>query len=146
MYASCNRTGFQIEISFLFFSIFLIMTIFFTRPPWLHIQQDGRRVRVNIHPKSVNSSESSFDTNCLIYFEKVKSTSVSSKLSLLPFYPNECPHVTYSCIPKKCPLVNLWEFIFYPWRNVELFFIQSKSSVTRSQLQIFWIKYWKVKF
>jgi hypothetical protein len=58
--------------------------------------------------------------------------------------------ITYAGTLSTRALINLrvryfWEYTFYTWRNVQLF-IQSKSSITRSQLQIFWIEYWKVKF
>ncbi|CAB4005911.1 ATP-dependent RNA helicase DHX36, partial [Paramuricea clavata] len=43
-------------------------------PPQLSIQQDGRHVKVEVHPKSVNCSERSFHSNWLIYLEKIKST------------------------------------------------------------------------
>ncbi|XP_046840987.1 ATP-dependent DNA/RNA helicase DHX36-like [Xenia sp. Carnegie-2017] len=46
------------------------------RPPKLTVQQDGRMVRVEIHPKSVNHDEYNFLSNWLIYLEKVKSTKI----------------------------------------------------------------------
>mgnify|MGYP002803825931 CR=1 FL=1 len=47
-----------------------------SRPPKLSIQQDSRHVKVEVHPKSVNNSEHCFQSNWLIYLEKVKSTKI----------------------------------------------------------------------
>ncbi|XP_028396420.1 ATP-dependent DNA/RNA helicase DHX36-like [Dendronephthya gigantea] len=47
-----------------------------SRRPKLSIRQDGRNVKVEVHPKSVNCNVPSFQSNWLIYMEKVKSTKI----------------------------------------------------------------------
>ena len=55
----------------------LLTWFLITRPPRLFIQQDGRERKVELHPKSVNAAVVSFNSNWLIYREKIKSSKVN---------------------------------------------------------------------
>ena len=55
----------------------LLTWFLITRPPRLSIQQDGRERKVELHPKSVNAAVVSFNSNWLIYREKIKSSKVN---------------------------------------------------------------------